>query len=278
MIDTAPRIEGRRDGTACARKHAFARSGRCSDRRRADRPAFPQVTSGARPVSGRSIIRSSSFYDPTTGQFLTRDPAVSMTRDAYGYAGNSPLNATDPSGLYCITGVKGHDADGDEICNGAKEVASNAGSGYVQSVVEMSPYGNAAQAWSAATNKTLGVCAGGSAFGGVGGTGTACLAVTPDGDAGILATAGGGTAAGLGANGFFGIMASNATTQAELRGSSWGGWFGAGEGPLSGSASWATSDSGCYTGMIGWAPAFRTPWPLPVAWGAERSHTSTLFW
>lgn len=35
------------------------------------------------------------FYDPTTGQFLTRDPAEAITREAYGYAGNSPLNYTE---------------------------------------------------------------------------------------------------------------------------------------------------------------------------------------
>jgi hypothetical protein len=58
------------------------------------------MTLGARPTSAG--VR---FYDPTTGQFLTRDPAVSMTRDAYGYAGNSPLNYTDPTGLWLWDGV-----------------------------------------------------------------------------------------------------------------------------------------------------------------------------
>jgi RHS repeat-associated protein len=38
-------------------------------------------------------------YDPTTSQFLTRDPALALTRDAYGYAGRDPLGASDPSGL-----------------------------------------------------------------------------------------------------------------------------------------------------------------------------------
>ncbi len=39
------------------------------------------------------------YYDPTTGQFLTRDPAVASTRSAYGYTYGNPLNTTDPSGL-----------------------------------------------------------------------------------------------------------------------------------------------------------------------------------
>jgi uncharacterized protein RhaS with RHS repeats len=40
------------------------------------------------------------YYDPATGQFLSRDPLVSLTRSAYGYVYGNPLNATDPSGLW----------------------------------------------------------------------------------------------------------------------------------------------------------------------------------
>jgi RHS repeat-associated protein len=39
------------------------------------------------------------YYDPTTAQFLTLDPAVAMTMSPYGYVHGNPLNATDPSGL-----------------------------------------------------------------------------------------------------------------------------------------------------------------------------------
>ena len=38
------------------------------------------------------------YYDPATGQFLTRDPLVGETREAYGYVNGNPLNATDPTG------------------------------------------------------------------------------------------------------------------------------------------------------------------------------------
>jgi RHS repeat-associated protein len=64
-------------------------------------------------------------YDPTTGTFLQRDPIAPTTREPYGYGGGNPLNATDPSGLYCITGVAGYDASGGEICNGADEARDN---------------------------------------------------------------------------------------------------------------------------------------------------------
>ena len=39
------------------------------------------------------------YYDPSTGQFISRDPAVAMTREPYAYVNDNPLNATDPSGL-----------------------------------------------------------------------------------------------------------------------------------------------------------------------------------
>lgn len=39
------------------------------------------------------------YYDPGSGLFLNRDPAVSTTEDAYGYAGVNPAAWTDPSGL-----------------------------------------------------------------------------------------------------------------------------------------------------------------------------------
>lgn len=39
------------------------------------------------------------YYDPSTGVFITMDPAVSMTMAPYGYAADNPLNALDPSGL-----------------------------------------------------------------------------------------------------------------------------------------------------------------------------------
>jgi RHS repeat-associated protein len=39
------------------------------------------------------------YYDSTTGQFLSRDPATASTREPYGYLSDSPLNGTDPTGL-----------------------------------------------------------------------------------------------------------------------------------------------------------------------------------
>jgi RHS repeat-associated protein len=39
------------------------------------------------------------YYDPSTCQFISRDPAAASTRAAYDYSGDSPLNGDDPSGM-----------------------------------------------------------------------------------------------------------------------------------------------------------------------------------
>jgi RHS repeat-associated protein len=39
------------------------------------------------------------YYDPASQQFLTVDPLLAATEQAYTYAGGSPTNATDPAGL-----------------------------------------------------------------------------------------------------------------------------------------------------------------------------------
>jgi RHS repeat-associated protein len=39
------------------------------------------------------------YYDPSTGQFLSIDPAVADTDAPFNYVGDDPLNGVDPSGL-----------------------------------------------------------------------------------------------------------------------------------------------------------------------------------
>ena len=45
------------------------------------------------------IYMRARVYDPTTAQFLTVDPLVGETEAPYNYAGDNPLNASDPTGL-----------------------------------------------------------------------------------------------------------------------------------------------------------------------------------
>lgn len=49
------------------------------------------------PESGLIYLRA-RYYDPTTGQFVTRDPLNSITQQPYGYGNDSPLKFADPSG------------------------------------------------------------------------------------------------------------------------------------------------------------------------------------
>jgi len=52
----------------------------------------------ADPDTGLSYMRM-RWYDPKTGQFLTRDPLVSISGQPYAYANGDPLDFTDPGGL-----------------------------------------------------------------------------------------------------------------------------------------------------------------------------------
>lgn len=59
--------------------------------------------------TGYQYLRA-RYYEPTTGQFLTRDAAYGLTRLAYGYTYQNPINSVDKNGLwpwddYCVIGV-----------------------------------------------------------------------------------------------------------------------------------------------------------------------------
>jgi RHS repeat-associated protein len=62
-----------------------------------------QLTDSA---TGLQFLRA-RFYDPATGQFLSRDPAIKVSGSAYGYTAGNPVNATDPNGLLSFSGVLG---------------------------------------------------------------------------------------------------------------------------------------------------------------------------
>jgi RHS repeat-associated protein len=59
--------------------------------------------------SGLLYLRA-RYYDPSTQQFLTVDPIVAQTEQAYAYAGGNPTNFTDPTGMFpcllCINPVQ----------------------------------------------------------------------------------------------------------------------------------------------------------------------------
>jgi RHS repeat-associated protein len=71
--------------------------------------------------SGLYYLRA-RLYDPATAQFFTRDPLAPLTKQPYVYAGDDPLNATDPSGWFvggiCFSFAAGFFAGGQtQVCN-----------------------------------------------------------------------------------------------------------------------------------------------------------------
>ena len=48
------------------------------------------------------------WYDPNTGQFMSVDPLEQLTQQPYSYAGDDPINNTDPTGLDdAVLGLEG---------------------------------------------------------------------------------------------------------------------------------------------------------------------------
>jgi hypothetical protein len=48
------------------------------------------------------------WYDPATGQFMSMDPLEAVTQQPYSYAGDDPINGTDPTGLDdAVLGLEG---------------------------------------------------------------------------------------------------------------------------------------------------------------------------
>ena len=49
---------------------------------------------------GRLYYLRARYYEPSSGQFLSRDPIFAQTREAYAYVQDNVLNKTDPTGLF----------------------------------------------------------------------------------------------------------------------------------------------------------------------------------
>jgi RHS repeat-associated protein len=56
--------------------------------------------------SGLGYLRA-RYYDPATALFLTLDPMVDTTRAPYAYAGDNPVNYTDPTGKCSFWSCRG---------------------------------------------------------------------------------------------------------------------------------------------------------------------------
>jgi RHS repeat-associated protein len=69
------------------------------------------------------IYMRARTYDPTTAQFLSRDPLAAITGEPYSYAADDPMDLADPSGrcgLVCWGGIA---LGGAALATGVGEVA-----------------------------------------------------------------------------------------------------------------------------------------------------------
>jgi len=72
------------------------------------------------------------YYDPSTGQLITADPAVAASRQGYGYVAGNPLNSQDPTGMWGwpnVSNVWNSVTSGAKaVVNTVTQTASNVGS------------------------------------------------------------------------------------------------------------------------------------------------------
>jgi RHS repeat-associated protein len=96
--------------------------------------------------SGLYYLRARN-YDPTTGQFLTRDPMVASSRNPYAYVNSNPLNARDPSGMCIWIGCDVQQALNN---NGYCTInQSNCGNSLIDNVPGVAAAGSAVYQWEA---------------------------------------------------------------------------------------------------------------------------------
>lgn len=71
------------------------------------------------PETGLQYLRA-RFYDPATGQFLSRDPLTAITREPYDYAADNPVNLIDQAGQEA--GAAAVNGTADSVCGSTWEV------------------------------------------------------------------------------------------------------------------------------------------------------------
>lgn len=79
---------------------------------------------GYRDTETSFVYLRARYYIPAAGIFLQRDPLQSISREAYGYVGGNPLNASDPLGLLCVG----------RFCAPSKQDVANAAGGLLDGV------------------------------------------------------------------------------------------------------------------------------------------------
>lgn len=177
--------------------------------------------------SGLVYLRA-RYYDPTTAQFLSRDPVAPPTPAPYEYSDGDPLNANDVLGLstckkpHGILDVAGSVFDciskGD--VGGAAETTASGGLRTASTAIANSPGGMLLGVASRATGVTIGGCVSADAVAGIDVTDSLCYYATPSGQDGLAFSYGAGPGAPIGVSLMGGISTSNAQCLSDLN-----GWF-----------------------------------------------------
>ena len=210
--------------------------------------------------SGLYYLRA-RYYDPATGQFISRDPMVSTTREPYAYVGDNPLNATDPTGLLSWDDVK---HVGGSIAGG---IATGVGAAR-DAVVGFG------------TTHTVGVCIVGSAGVVVGVTGSVCVHANLQ-SVGVSGTIGGGLDLPGGADLSVGPMFSDAHRVSELGDVFTYAGASGGEG-ITANAEFGSGTLSCgrdvHYGFGGPGIGTQVPIPISVWAGSSYTWTKSLDW
>jgi RHS repeat-associated protein len=185
--------------------------------------------------SGLIYLRA-RYYDPTTAQFLSRDPIVATTREPYAYVSGNPLKSSDPSGLHVA-------------CGGVDNSGGGAGYSGTDSCANDIPWTGPLPSFTVGVS---GICFSVGAFLIRGAMGSTCL-VFGGGHVAITVTGGIGVGVGAGVSG--GIEGANATCPSALQGTfiEAGGGLGplAGNGQISPDGKTAVGYGGFGVGTLG---------------------------
>ena len=95
------------------------------------------------------------YYDPSTAQFFSADPASAITQQKYQYANDNPLNKVDPSGLaplppfsdWCIATASNVNVTPGQLVSGAGTVACVEPLDFLELTVEIQARGGQFVGW-----------------------------------------------------------------------------------------------------------------------------------
>jgi RHS repeat-associated protein len=205
------------------------------------------------------IYLQARVYDPSISQFLTRDPLDAQTGQAYEYAGDNPIDNSDPSGLWF----------GSSIINGIGNGLSsgyNAASSVTKNFID---------------NHTIGYCVNGSAGLGSWATASACVDLVGGHLKTTESAGGGGTTITASITG--GPVISNANTLNQLKGKFATAGGSAGEvGVIGNDYSWGLTDDACGNRIWEDEPnaglGFNFPIPAPVEGHVGATYTWGQSW